>query len=272
VHASPGGRTRFVDVARRRAKDLLRDHRAAYDAAAVAQMVARYAARLPHDPDFRLFRRLDAPVLFVDVGANRGQSVLSFRAMAPRGARIVSFEANPENGRYLGAIRRLLGPRFEYHLCGLGEATATEEFFVPVRGRRRVTGEGSFSAASVAAASSRIGSGYEVATHSFSIRRFDSFGIVPDIVKIDVQGDELRVLKGMGDDVLQDHQPLLMIEANPARDGAIADHLGARGYRRFQRSDADLLRPPSADSPLNWFYAGPTTESRLPTLFEAPGP
>jgi FkbM family methyltransferase len=267
VDATGGGRYRLVAAARRRAKELLRDHRAAYDAAAVAQMLVRDTFRVPHDPDFRLFRRLKAPVLFVDVGANRGQSVLSLSAMSRRGHRIVSFEANPENGRYLSMIRRLVGPRFEYHLCGLGEAEAVEEFFVPVRGTRRVTGEGSFHAANVAAASRRIGSGYEVATHCFTIRRFDSFGIVPDIMKIDVQGDELRVLKGMGD-VLERHQPLLMIEANPSQDGAIGDHLAARGFRRLQRSDDDLLRTPSAGSALNWFYAGPATESRLPALFE----
>src|SRR5689334_9570794 len=58
-------------------------------------LVARYAVRVPHDPDFAAWRRFAGrDGIFLDVGANVGQSAMSFRIFNRR-APIVSIEPNP---------------------------------------------------------------------------------------------------------------------------------------------------------------------------------
>lgn len=250
---------------KRGAKKALRNRPFAYDTAAAVQTAGRYLTRRPHEADFLVFRHLRTPVLFVDVGANRGQSALSFASVSRLPHRIVSFEPNLDNRLHLEVVKRLLGARFHYHLCGLGEAVETREFYVPAQGSRRLTGEGSFSRPNVEAAARRIEGPYEIETRCFRIERFDSLGLAPDVVKIDVQGLELEVLRGMGDLAWR---PLLMIEANPDNDEPILQHLTALGYERYERGPIGRLAAASSDRlPLNWFYgARPFTTTVAPVF------
>ena len=256
----------------RNVKRLLKQHAGLYDAAATAHTIARYARRRPHETDFHVFRHLEEPVVFADIGANRGQSALSLASVSTLKHRIVSFEANRRNERYLRLARWVLGPRFTYHLCGLGQEPATKTFFVPCQGNRRLTGEGSFNRANVLAAGRRIDGSFRIEEETFQIRRFDSFGLEPDVVKIDVQGFELEVLIGM-EEILESVAPLLLIEANPSTDASIGSFVEQFGYGRYRREPArSRLVPAQADHrPLNWFYAAGATASRLPGLFEPAG-
>ena len=254
------------------AKGLLKHHAGLYDAAATAHTIARYLRHRPHESDFHVFRHLHEPVVFADIGANRGQSALSLASVSPVKHRIVSFEANRGNERYLRLARWVLGPRFSYHLCGLGQEPATKTFFVPCQGNRRLTGEGSFNRANVLAAGHRIDGAFRIEEETFQIRRFDSFGLQPDVVKIDVQGFELEVLNGM-EEILASMAPLLLIEANPSSDAPIGSFVEQFGYGRFRREpNRSTLVPAVSDHrPLNWFYATDATASRLPGLFDAAG-
>jgi FkbM family methyltransferase len=238
-----------------------------YTLAATAETLVRYFANRPIEPDHHLWERLDSRVTFVDVGANRGQTALSFASADPQPHRIVSFEANPANERYLKLVSRILGGRFEYHLCGLGDTPDHRDFYVPVVRGRRLTGEGSFDPDNIGRASSRFGGEYVVMVDRLPIRRLDSFGLDPDVVKVDVQGLELQVVQGMGR--MLEQQPLLLVEANPHTDEALRSYLAPYGYERFRRdAGANRLRPPAdGDTPLNWFYAAPATRARFGCLF-----
>lgn len=228
-----------------------------------------YILRRPHEQEFRVFHFLDRPVTFVDVGANKGHSVLSLLSVSRRPHRIVSFEANPENRPYLALLDRLLGQRFEYHLLGLGEKTSYMTLYVPVQGSRRITGEASFHRDTIEQASSRIEGSYRVEEQELRLERFDDLGLTPDIVKIDVQGHELSVLRGMNA-LLTRASPLFMIEENPDNDVQIEQYLSRYGYRRFIRSTSGRLSAaPEGARPPNWFYANEDVAERLPTLFDA---
>jgi hypothetical protein len=136
-----------------------------------------------------------------------------------------------------------------------------------VQGSRRITAEGSFRRDVVVEAAPRIDGPYEIEEETFEIRRFDSFDLRPDIVKMDVQGLELDVLIGMGD--VLERAPLLMIEANIDNDDAIAEHLRGYGYVPQRRIGPPYLLTdePQPERPLNWFYAAPATVARFPRLF-----
>jgi FkbM family methyltransferase len=189
-------------------------------------MLALFGARRPIDPDYRI--AAGATGLLIDVGANIGQTALSFAALAPR-ADIVSFEPNPAVHGDLRLVKRLLGNRFTWHACGLGEQDGSFDLIVPMSGRREVTGEGSFDPNAVVRAGQRetvTGSTH----HEVRVRTLDSFGLAPTLIKIDVQGSEADVLRGARETVAE-HRPILLVESGASND-EVAELLGALGYRR----------------------------------------
>ena len=93
------------------------------------------------EPDFaalRLFPNLKDK-LFLDIGANRGQSIEALLLVAPQG-RIVSFEANASLGQELQRIYQQNEPRVTVHDFGLGDVEQTIRLYVPAYRRWRFDG------------------------------------------------------------------------------------------------------------------------------------
>ncbi|ROU04110.1 FkbM family methyltransferase [Histidinibacterium lentulum] len=51
----------------------------------------------------------------------------------------------------------------------------------------------------------------------------------PDLIKIDVEGMEMKVLSGL-ESIVSDHRPLLFVEVDAANEGAFADWCASRDY------------------------------------------
>ena len=211
--------------------------------------MAHRILKTQHEPEFtaltKLFRS-DADLLIADIGANIGQSGLDFAALFPR-ARIVSFEANPELEPYLRFCQRLIGERFQFKMVGMSDSPRNLEIFVPKRGEVFIYGEAAVDAKIFedAATRGRIG---EFTLHRVNCRLidFDSAGLSPDIVKIDVQGHELQVLQGM-QRTLTARRPHLVIERSPA-DETVMAFLRPFGYDFFLAGDGGPPVPYSAQS------------------------
>ncbi len=91
-------------------KLLLARNRRAYRTAAKAVNLARYVARRPHERDFAALASFaDRPGIFLDVGANQGQSAMSFRIF-DKAMPILSIEANPAIIRNTVLLPLPLGP------------------------------------------------------------------------------------------------------------------------------------------------------------------
>ena len=74
-----------------------------YSAARRAAILGRYARKRVHEPDFEFFRgRGDGTGMLLDIGANAGQSALSFRAVNK--GPILSIEPNPGHERDLKMV------------------------------------------------------------------------------------------------------------------------------------------------------------------------
>jgi len=165
------------------------------------------------------------PVRLVDCGAFDGDTLERFRAARLRVEKAVCYEPDPENFRQLE--RRLAGwpvawrRRIELRPLGVADRTGTFGFD---------SGRGESSRLEETAAGARVGCvSLDAALPSFA----------PNLVKLDVEGAELRALEGAAG-LVREHRPGLAVSVyhRPAdlwRLPAFIDGWGL-GYRLFLRS------------------------------------
>ncbi|MEL7169937.1 MAG: FkbM family methyltransferase, partial [Bacteroidota bacterium] len=151
-----------------------------------------------------------------DVGAHLGEfSVTAHNSGKAR--RIVAFEANPITAAQLrGVVAANMLDAVEVEEGAVGEKAGTLTF--NVRGNSADSG-----VTSARKTRTQSASFYET---EVQVRALDEFvmssGIVPDFVKIDVEGFEVPVLRG-AEQTLRAHKPIVCVEVHP-RD------LAALGY------------------------------------------
>ena len=224
----------------------------------------------PHEEDFRFFRHLDGQAgTFVDVGANHGQSAISFR-LFNHSFDIISFEPNKQLEPALALLKQRL-PRFDYRMWGLGAKNQTLSLQVPIAEGINLSPSGSlrpkeFQKSYVVERLSRESeaSGGQFAFYKTSadIRVFDELGIVPTIVKIDVEGWECEALAGMRNSIMR-YKPLIIVELNNVE--RLLPMLKSFDYVPFEyHVEEDTLKVWNGDySVLNWFCCH---ESRIPSI------
>jgi FkbM family methyltransferase len=178
----------------------------------------------------------------LDVGANVGTTALFFARCVPRGA-VHAFEPSAEMRTALARNLALSGiDNVTVHPFGLADA--------PSRGTLQVAHAGNPGSAFFTAGDS---------DGAVEVRVLDALDAVPApaFVKIDVEGFELRVLRG-GERTLAAHRPALVVEINDTalrRAGTdaheVADLLRTLGYRLLWLSRGRLhaLDPARARDP-----------------------
>jgi FkbM family methyltransferase len=199
-----------------------------------SQLRWQSAAHGTHERDFRAIGILDPPprALYVDVGANIGQSVLSIRSQ-DRDARVVAFEPNPS---LLDGLRRILpaGADVRIEPFALGDSDGSFNLYVPSYNGWVFHGLSSLDrheAEDWLAAGRLIGfdrSRLVIEDLPCRVRRLDSFGLDPWLVKVDAQGMEAAVLAG-GRETIARCEPILLLETT-AFEGRIHDLLAPLGY------------------------------------------
>lgn len=227
-----------------------------YRGARRGAILARYARKRVHEPDFEFFRGRE-PGLLLDIGANAGQSALSFRAVNP-GA-ILSIEPNPAHERDLRLAARLI-KGFEYRMCAVGAEPGRATLYVPRYGRVELTGEASLLPDDAAR-------GFWVEAHTraedadltlrevdVEVIAIDDLDISPSYVKIDVEGAEMDALLGM-ERTITEHRPVLMIEGSDTSYPLLRPWLAERGFEAYGYDPAtDALFPKGEIPTLNIFF------------------
>jgi FkbM family methyltransferase len=144
--------------------------------------------------------------VFIDVGAHIGSVIAEVRYHAPS-ARIIAFEAVSEKADYL----RRKFPQVEVHACALGEVDGESRFFVDTKR----TGYSSLGKPSSHGSP-------DVVEIVVPLKRLD--GVVRcdavDVIKIDVEGAELGVLRG-GGELIARCRPTILFESRPDCDDGL---------------------------------------------------
>jgi len=171
------------------------------------EAVHRIPALLPHDKSYYAFRHFIAckpSGLFLDVGANDGISILSFRKF-DRNYRILALEPNPLLEPALRKVKSK-DPALDYKMVGAGAAPAQLQFFVPIyRGIPLHTFTSSAREQVEAAVAKSFGksvlNAIEIKQFECAVIRLDDLGLDPTIVKIDAEGFDYSVLLGLAETI-----------------------------------------------------------------------
>lgn len=167
----------------------------------------------------------------LEVGGHIGYVSMYFAYLAgPRG-RVIVFEPGPNNQKYLR--RNIAGLRnVEWVDRAASDETGTVSFYCD-----NLTGQNNSLVSDFSALdrnAGRIGFIPERIEVKVEATTLDVFcaerGVVPDFVKIDAEGAERRVVRGMRS-VLASARPRLMVEKNDRGDDGLERDLAAASYR-----------------------------------------
>jgi FkbM family methyltransferase len=212
----------------------------------------------PNEPDFAAFAHFpDRKGMFLDVGANIGQSAMSFRCF-DRVTPILSIEANPDLEGDLRLVKRLVR-NFDYRMCAASDRPGVVTLHIPLYGGLALTGEASVGASSPGDTfwmrqqrAAAPAAGVAVRTAEVRSIRLDDLHLVPAFVKIDVEGFELPVLRGLAA-TLAAHRPIILVERSGGRE--LPDFLAALGYQPFvYLTREDRFRPDDGTPSQNLFF------------------
>lgn len=190
--------------------------------------------RRPSEASYRAFRNFpfESGSQFLDVGANRGQTIASIRLYKPN-VPIMAFEPNPVLARWLSA--HYASNQTVVHPFGLGTEEGHFDLYVPYYRGFMFDGLASFDWSSAHDwLNQNTMYGFRerhlrIEKIRCEVRRWDEVDTQPGLVKLDVQGFESKVISG-GLQTIRNYRPVLLIENDLER--AHERLLFREGYRR----------------------------------------
>jgi FkbM family methyltransferase len=223
-------------------------------------IVGRINFLLPLEPDFAAFGLLEASDgIFLDVGANDGISARSFRVFN-KTTPILSIEANPCHEAALKRTKAALR-NFDYELIGAGERRGELVLHTPIFRGIALTAYSSVDRAEagrrVCEHMPRAAGRLHFVQATVPIVPLDELALTPDFVKIDVEGFEVEVLRGMAR-TIERRLPTFMIEWSPGNVDRVLSVLAPLGYRACAFDRAGMgFRPYDGAELENLFYLPP---------------
>jgi len=215
--------------------------------------------KIPFEQDFKALSILQIPedALFLDVGANRGQSTDAIFMNVGKKIRLQLFEPN----KFLcKKLSKFFGDNSQVKInnFGLGEENSTSPLFVPFYNQWMFDGLASFvEYEAVSWLQNRVffynQELLKVQKIDCQVRKLDDLNLDPFFIKIDVQGYEFSALKG-GEQTLKQYKPILLIE-NPEDLDLIIDYLRGFGYQIYAFQEGKFI--PNTKGYLNTFFMTP---------------
>lgn len=213
----------------------------------------RNILKIPNESDFNalsLFPDIEG-ALYLDVGANRGQSIDAI-LMKKKDIRIHLFEPNE-------LLFKKLQDRFcgkegiVMHNFGLGDKDTEKTLFVPFYKKWMFDGLASFNEEDPRNYLKEGIFGYRdqfltLQKVTSQLKTLDELNLDPFFIKIDIEGYEYNVLKG-GEQTILKYEPILLIEWPSDQ---IIDYLRNYGYQLYAFKQGKFI--PGIRGKLNTFF------------------
>ncbi|MEH2483561.1 FkbM family methyltransferase [Nitrobacteraceae bacterium AZCC 2146] len=199
------------------------------------EAVHRLTFLLPHDQSYKAFRHFIAARpqgLFLDVGANDGISVLSFRKFSKQ-YRILGLEPNPALKPPLQKIKSG-DPLFDFKMVGAGASPLRLPFFVPsykgiVLHTFTSSSEEQVRASVTRSFGKSVGAAIFIQPFEAEIIRLDDLNVDPAIIKVDAEGFDYDVLAGL-EKTIERSRPFIVTEIAATEYDKVKSYLTARRY------------------------------------------
>lgn len=215
--------------------------------------------------------------LCLHVGASDGRHSYEMSRYIPRG-HIYAFEPSSYSFRVfqrLIALHRLT--RVTAYHCAIGDTEGTLNLVVPVKRNGHIGRSFGFvsfdPAANRADAQGRPTFVEQVAVHTLDAFCDSNTGGRVDLIRCDVEGAEMGVLRGASQ-ILTKNLPTLLLEIHPpmlaehfnTTGEAVRDYLLAMGYRMFRLEGEQVVEDTAlVDAPWkDYFFIHPSRAQRLP--------
>lgn len=144
-----------------------------------------------------------------DIGAHRAGYLYHMMESVGESGRVHAFEPQSALYQYISRIRKLMGwQNLNLNHLALSDQTGEVTLHIPVN----KVNKGSSPGASIVEG---VASGEIALRETVPMDTLDRYcerqGVVPDFIKVDVEGNELNVFKG-GENVLRKHKPAILVE------------------------------------------------------------
>jgi len=159
------------------------------------------------DPEIRILKRFVKPGdTVVDVGAHRGAYTWHLSRLAGSTGHVYAFEPQPE---LVERLRSWNGTNVVVHAVGLSDHAGSANLTIPVWGNTSMLGHATLESAEAVEDARHL----EVRT-----KMLDEFDLSPTLIKVDVEGHEVSVLRG-GDHTVSSSRPVLLLEIDYRHQG-----------------------------------------------------
>jgi len=179
----------------------------------------------------------------LDIGAHKGGYAYWMLRQVGAAGKVFGFEPQTSLFEYLSRMKKSLGwINFNIEHLALSDREGSVELRIPVKKDKK-----SSPGASIV---KTVFEENEIRTETVTMSTLDKYcaqnSIVPNLLKIDVEGNELAVLQG-GEQVLRQHRPAILMECEARHVGAeraweTFHFLEKLGYRGFF-IEGSLFRP-----------------------------
>jgi FkbM family methyltransferase len=224
---------RLVEHIKWRIKALLESHPIGY--AFGIWIINVTDAFLPHEEDYHGFKKLVTADqgLFLDIGANDGKTVRSFRKLF-NNWQVFSVEANALHQPALQKLKSKL-KNFDFVIGAIGEQDKPLTLYTPIYKKIVIHSAASIDLAQVKRQMKKqfrkesvvAKIHYEVC--STPRIHLDDLNLAPEIIKIDIEGMEHIAVQALAKTITKTH-PIILLEYNPSNFAKISDYLLARDY------------------------------------------
>jgi FkbM family methyltransferase len=188
----------------------------------------------PHEEHFHVFSAFPGEPTILDIGANCGQSIISIKLVNER-ARIKSFEPTAFSYAIADRVSRVFDGSEVFNF-GLSDKKETLPIHTPVIDGLLITPLASLDPGMFAPGGTMHkflhenvagGAPVSIFREEVKLERGDDLALAPDVMKIDVEGAELKVLRGLRKTIAE-NRPMIMTEKSDAAE--IAAYLKKLGY------------------------------------------
>lgn len=228
---------KFISPLKWRLKQMVERH--PYTYWVTKKLLTRIPFFLPHEEDFYGFRHLikEEVGLFLDIGANDGISCRSFRKFKTDW-QILSIEANPLHEAELQRLKKKFH-NFDFRIAAVGRTSGERlTLYTPVYRSIPIHSAASLSreyAEKTVAATLPCVSDPRRFVYKETVTptlRVDDLSILPQLVKMDIEGSELNSLFGM-EKTIERARPFFLVEVNRDHFSEVKDFFIKKAYLPF---------------------------------------